>query len=87
MVVYLRWCKDTAFFHRFQIFLKLFCCEIGCTNALFHRNMLFNIKNRVLTLLFAIRIANWALKLEYTKEETAIVNSHCRSCPNSAARH
>lgn len=65
MVVYLRWCKDTAFFHRFQIFLKLFCCEIGCTNALFHRNMLFNIKNRVLTLLFAISIVHRTTRLEF----------------------
>ncbi len=65
MVVYLRCCKDTAFFHRFQIFLKLFCCEIGCTNTFFHKNMLFNIKKRVLTLLFAISIAHRTKRLEF----------------------
>ncbi len=42
MVVYLRCCKDTAFFERIQIFEKLFCCAIGCINTFYHKNMFYN---------------------------------------------
>ena len=42
MVVYLRCCKDTAFFERIQIFVKLFCRAIGCTTAFYHKNMFYN---------------------------------------------
>ena len=42
MVVYLRCCKDTAFFERIQIFVKLFCCAIGCIDTFYHKNMFYN---------------------------------------------